>query len=97
MGVYKHPFKEKRLLGPYLYTDGEYYWDRDTWKYVLKYHVTLPQDFIDKVLSDKGTAFLEECAKSDNFWNKVIKNWKSQPDTLCLLPDDAGDSSIDDF
>ena len=97
MGVYKHPFKEKSLLGPYLYTDGEYYWDRDTWKYVLKYHVTLPHDFIDKVMSDKGTAFLEECEKNDNSWSKVIKDWKSQPNTLCFLPDDAGDLTFDDF
>ena len=66
LGMYKHPFKEMELSGPYWYNDGEYCWDRDTWKYVLKYHVTLPQDFIDKVMSEKGTAFLDKCAGSDN-------------------------------
>ena len=60
LGIYQHPFRpEKNLAGPYLYTDGHYYWDRDTWKYVLKYHVTLPQDFIDHVMSEQGAAFLE--------------------------------------
>lgn len=97
MGIYKHPFKEMRLSGPYWYTDGEYYWDRDAWKYVLKYHVTLPQDFIDKVMSEKGTAFLEECAESDNSWSKTIKEWKDQPNTLCLMSENTGDHSLEDF
>lgn len=97
MGVYDHPFKKMQLLGPYWYTDGEYYWDRDAWKYVLKYHVTLPQEFIDKVMSEKGTAFLEECAECNNSWSKAIRNWKEQPNTLCLMPDDTGDCSIDSF
>lgn len=65
MGFYKHPFKDMQLCGPYWYTDGEYYWDRDAWKYVIKYHVTLPKQFIDKVMSDEGTVFLEKCAESD--------------------------------
>ena len=96
-GIYKHPFKDMELLGPYYYTDGEYYWDRDAWKYVVKYHVTLPRDFIDKVMSERGTAFLEECARSGDSWGNTIENWKKQPKTLCLLPDDAGDYSLEDF
>ena len=60
-GVYSHPFKEgETLLGPYRYGDGKYCWDRDTWKYVLKYHVKLPQDFIEHVLAEEGTAFLKK-------------------------------------
>lgn len=97
MGLYKHPFKDIQLCGPYFYTDGEYYWDRDAWKYVLKYHVTLPQKFIDKVLSDEGSAFLAKCAASDESWAKRIEYWKKQPNTLCLLPNDAGDLSLDNF
>ena len=97
MGLYKHPFKDITLCGPYWYTDGEYYWDRDAWKYVMKYHVTLPQDFIDKVLSEEGTAFLEKCAQSNNSWSKIIGDRKKQPNSLCLMPDDAGDLSLDDF
>lgn len=97
MGIYKHPFKDKELVGPYFYTDGEYYWDRDAWKYVMKYHVTLPKDFIDKVMSEEGTAFLDKCAKSNNSWSKTIKEWKDQPNSLCLMPDNAGDLSLEDF
>ena len=90
-GIYKHPFKaETRLLGPYLYTDGKYYWDRDTWKYVLKYNLVLPQEFIDHVMSDEGTAFLEKCEKENNSWGNVIGKWKEQPNTICLLPENAG-------
>jgi hypothetical protein len=76
MGLYQHPFKDMQLCGPYWYTDGEYFWDRDAWKYVLKYHVTLPQDFIDKVMSDEGTAFLEKCAENDDSWSRRIKALK---------------------
>ncbi len=97
MGLYKHPFKDMQLCGPYWYTDGEYYWDRDAWKYVLKYHVTLPQSFIDKVMSDKGTDFLEKVAASDDSWRKRIQEMKERPNTLCLMPDNAGDYSLDDF
>lgn len=64
-GIYKHPFKNMDLLGPYWYCDDKYYWDRDTWKYVIKYGLKLPQDFIDHVMSDKGTEFLERCEKEN--------------------------------
>lgn len=98
LGIYKHPFKpDMDLVGPYLYTDGHYYWDRDTWKYVLKYHVTLPQEFIDHVMSDEGTAFLEAQDRESDSWVGRIKNWKEQSDTLCLLPDNAGDEELEDF
>lgn len=60
-GIYEHPFKKDiQLLGPYLYTDDRYYWDRDTWEYVVKYHVRLPEDFINHVMSIEGTAFIEK-------------------------------------
>lgn len=97
MGIYKHPFKDMTLLGPYWYTDGEYYWDRDTWKYVLKYNVTLSKTFIDKVMSDEGTAFLERCAESEDSWAERIKAFKENPNVLCLMPDNAGDVSLEDF
>ena len=97
MGIYKHPFKDQDLLGPYWYTDGEYYWDRDAWKYVVKYHVTLPQAFVDKVMSEEGTAFLEKCMESDESWAKNIQSLKARPNTLCLMPDDAGDIDLEDF
>lgn len=97
MGIYQHPFKDMTLLGPYWYTDGEYYWERDTWKYVLKYHVKLPDAFIDKVMSDVGTAFLESCAESDESWQKRIKAFKENPNMICLMPDDAGDIPLEDF
>ena len=97
-GVYDHPFKDNtRLLGPYLYSDDTYYWDRDTWKYVVKYGLELPQDFIDHVMSDEGTKFIEESIKSDDSWSEVILNWKDQKGFLCLLPDDAGDKALEDF
>lgn len=98
LGIYKHPFKpDMDLVGPYLYTDGHYYWDRDTWKYVLKYHVTLPQEFVDHVMSDEGTAFLETQTRESDSWTGRIKDWKEQSDTLCLLPDNAGDEELEDF
>lgn len=97
-GIYDHPFKlGTRLLGPYLYSDGQYCWDRDTWKYVLKYHLTLPQDFIDHVMTVAGTAYIEKRLQEEDDWAKTIKNWKTRQDMLCLLPDDVGDVSLDEF
>ena len=60
LGIYEHPFKEGvTLLGPYWYQDGTYSWDRDTWKYVVKYGLELPQEFIDHVMSEEGTRFMD--------------------------------------
>ena len=98
-GIYEHPFiKGKNLLGLYMYTDGYYWWDRDTWKYVLKYKVSLPQEFINHVMSEEGTKFLEEFETDGDSWRGRIAEWKkSDRKGLCLLPDDAGDVGVDDF
>ena len=97
LGLYKHPFKDMKLCGPYQYTDGEYYWDRDAWKYIVKYHVTISQNFIDKVMSDEGTAFLKKYAESNEEWRKRIKELKENPAALYLLPKEPGDYSLDEF
>lgn len=97
-GIYEHPFKPgTRLLGPYMYTDGKYYWDRDTWKYVVKYHVTLPQEFIDHVMSEEGTAFIERFIDRSDSWSDTIKKWKKRQGFLCLLPDNAGEIELEQF
>ncbi len=97
-GVYKHPFRDGReLLGPYWYTDDKYYWDRDTWKYVVKYGLALPQEFIDHVMSENGTRFLEEQGGSEVSWSNTIKSWKKQEGLICLLPENAGDIGLDNF
>jgi hypothetical protein len=54
-GIYEHPFESGRQLpGPYALTDGHFWWDQDTWQYVTQYHLTLPQAFIDHVMSPEG-------------------------------------------
>lgn len=96
-GIYDHPFKEGiQLLGPYIYSDGYYYWDRDTWKYVVKYGLTLSQEFIDHVMSEAGTAFLKKNC-TDNKWEGVISEWKNNSNQLCLLPDNAGSIDLENF
>ena len=97
-GIYDHPFKEGcKLCRPHNYADGKYAWDRDTWKYVVKYGLILPQDFIDHVMSDEGTHFIEKRLKEENSWSTVIKQWKQQEGCLCLMPDNAGDIDLDKF
>ncbi len=97
LGIYAHPFKKDvDLLGPYMYTDGKYYWDRDTWKYVVKYGLKLPEDFITHVMSEEGEAFLQSAIGTDS-WQEQLQELKQQKTTLCLLPDDAGDISFDAF
>ncbi len=97
-GIYTHPFKpDMRLLGPYLYTDGKYFWDRDLWKYVVKYHVVLPEEFVDYVMSGKGDRFLEYMSASDLSWGKAFDDWDKDPHTHVYMPRDAGDIDIKDF
>ena len=97
-GGYKHPFKKEAfLLGPYIYTDGNYIWDRDTWKYVVKYHVTLPQEFISHVMSEEGTKYLENFAKSEESWANTFERWKENGNFISFLPQKDGGPSLDDF
>ena len=97
-GIYKHPLKNGiTLLGPYVYTDGYYTWDRDTWKYVIKYGLTLPEAFIDHVMSEKGTAFIEQRMAENYNWSDVINSWTEKSDFLCLLPKNTGDKELEDF
>ena len=97
-GIYNHPFKSDiTLLGPYTYTDGYYIWDRDTWKYVIKYGLTLPEEFINHVMSEKGTAFIEKRIDESEKWSDVIKSWKKREGFMCMLPDNAGEIELEDF
>lgn len=97
LGVYVHPFKKDvNLLGPYMYTDGKYYWDRDTWKYVVKYGLKLSEDFIAHVMSEEGETFLQSVSEEDS-WQERLQDLKQQKNTLCLLPDDAGDILLEEF
>lgn len=95
-GIYSHPFNnEVSLLGPYLYTDGKYIWDRDTWKYVIKYGLTLSNEFVDYVMSDEGTEYLQ---KHHVDWGDVINNkLAAKPNFICLLPEDSGDVPLEKF
>ena len=98
-GIYEHPFKHgTKLLGPYTYTDGHYWWDRDLWKYVLKYHVSLPQEFVNHVMSNAGTLYLEQFVLQSKSWSKTIESWKNaDAPGLILLPDNAGNLELDEF
>lgn len=97
--LYQHPFrKDVTLAGPYLYCDEQKYcWDRDTWKYVVKYGLTLPQEFIDHVMSKVGTEFIQKCKESGESWSGKIDEMKNRENTLCLLPADAGDMELENF
>ncbi len=99
-GIYPHPFKpEMQLLGPYIYTDGTYCWDRDTWKYAVKYGLEIPDFFIEHVNSKAGKQFFDDYVKNHNLtWKKIISDGKSASgNSLVLLPDDTGDIDLDNF
>ena len=72
------------------------YWDRDTWKYVIKYGLKLSEDFIAHVMSEEGETFLQSVSGEDS-WQERLQDLKQQKNTLCLLPDDAGDISLEEF
>lgn len=56
-----------------MYTDGKYSGDGDTWKPVVKYGLTLPQSFIDHVMSDEVTAFIEKCIAQNDPCSNAVK------------------------
>lgn len=70
---------------------------RDAWKYVLKYHVKLPQDFIEHVMSDEGTAFLEKARQNKDSWYQQVEEIEEGNSHINLLPRDGGDVSLEDF
>ena len=97
-GVYDHPYKHGiRLSGPEYATDGIYYWDRDAWKYVLKYGFVLPQEFIDHVMSDAGTAFIEAAIDKSDLWCAAVKPFKKKQGFRCFLPDSDEIKRLDRF
>lgn len=94
-GVYEHPFKAGvRLLGPYCYTDGHYWWDRDAWKYVVKYHVKLPREFVDYVMSGKGDEFLSERIPTNSSWFDRLEDSCRDVPHANFLPEDAGNLDL---
>ena len=97
-GIYEHPFRPGvRLLGPYCYTDEHYWWDRDAWKYVTKYHVRLPQEFVDYVMSGAGDEFAREHVPWARSWFEHIEESYGDAPHGNYLPEDAGDIDIEDF
>jgi hypothetical protein len=84
------------LGGPCLDTDGKFVWDSETWKYVVKYGLMLPQIFIDHVMSEAGTRFLEE-QYGKNGWNGVIKEWRYENGKDCFLPVRDPEKDLADF
>lgn len=97
-GVYKHPFIESRtLFEPDQCTDGRFCWDRDTWKYVFKFNLLIPQEFIDHVMSDQGDSFIEHCIDHNDSWSTTIKRWKKSQGYIVFLPGKSQLDSLKDF
>lgn len=59
--------------------------------------VTLPQEFMDHVMSEAGTEFIQKCKERGESWSSKIDEMKDRENTLCLLPDDAGDMELENF
>lgn len=48
-------------------------------------------------MSEEGTVFLEKFAEGNESWVKRIKELKKKPNTLCLMPENIGEYSLEDF
>ncbi|MBQ5754667.1 MAG: hypothetical protein IIV90_03260, partial [Oscillospiraceae bacterium] len=83
-----HPFKPGVKLDNLFYKDDYgYCWDGHTWKYVLKYGLTLPEEFIAHVMSEEGTAYINQCIDQNPNWSDAMKKWKKEHQGyLCLMP-----------
>lgn len=47
-------------------------------------------------MSEEGETFLQSVSGEDS-WQERLQDLKQQKNTLCLLPDDAGDISLEEF
>ena len=63
----------------------------------MKYGLKLPQEFIDHVMSEAGTRFIESYIEKDESWSTSIREWKKEQGAACFLPDDAGDVELEKF
>ena len=97
-GIYEHPFMSGRnLFGPYISSDDIYAWERDTWKYVLKYGLKLPQSFIDYVMSEEGTKYIENYAKKDKVFSEILKKYNEDPKNLTVHVEGEDGIPYDEF
>ena len=61
LGLYNHPFEEDvKVPGPYFLFDGTYKWERYLWLYASKYHVEIPQEFIEHTRKPESRKWLEK-------------------------------------
>lgn len=63
----------------------------------MKYHLTLPEDFIEYVMSEDGSAFLESCHYGVDSWYQAFEKSFADKRHMNFLPEDAGDVKLDEF
>ena len=64
---------------------------------VIKYGLVLPQTFIDHVMTEEGTKFIEQQIDANESWSDTIKQWKKREGFISLIPFDERDSELKDF
>lgn len=76
---------------------GRFWWDRNCWKYAAKYHVMLPQEFVEHVISGTGDKLLESYATDTSSWSgRIEERCRNMPHGN-FLPKSAGNLDLKDF
>lgn len=76
---------------------GRFWWDRNCWKYAAKYHVMLPQEFVEYVISGTGDKLLESYATDTSSWSDRIEERCKNTLHGNFLPKSAGNLDLKDF
>ena len=76
---------------------GRFWWDRNCWKYAAKYHVMLPQEFVEHVISGTGDKLLESYATDTSSWSDRIEEHCRNAPHGNVLPKSAGNLDLKDF
>ena len=76
---------------------GRFWWDRNCWKYAAKYHVMLPQEFVEHVISGTGDKLLESYATDTSSWSDRIEEHCRNASHGNFLPKSAGNLDLKDF
>lgn len=76
---------------------GRFWWDRNRWKYATKYHVMLPQEFVEYVILGTGDKLLESHATDTSSWSdRIEEHCRNTPHGNFLLKS-AGNLDLKDF
>lgn len=93
----QHPFKSDKSISCHRYGDEMYTWYKDTWKFVVKYGLQLPKEFIDKVMSLESDIYFQNMIHILYGDKPLLEKHKQSLGYKCFLPSHSQLKELKDF